>query len=219
MSAIGNLTTLNTVFNLDFLPENLLIGSTTEAFLTDSISVVSSGVQLMSITNIDRINALAQFDQGVVLGFTTNVPRNLKLAVGRINKQTTINIGSPVVGSNTPVFAVSSGIGGIARRAVEQSINPSANASFENFEALFFKSDGFDNVILRVNLEFENGFSDEFSPQEIDALFASYNATENAQLSGLSVIRSETPNGLIVRATIYNGNNSLVVLKTDYVAL
>lgn len=215
MSAIGNLVQGTTVFNLDFLPQNLLIENVNSFFPVGNLSIVTSGVQLMSITSSQRINSIASFDQGALLGLSSRVPKFLKLAVGRINKQTTINITNENL-ATPQVFASSTGIGGIARRAVEQSINVSANATLENFEALFFDSSN----VLRVTLEFENGFIDEYTPQEINGLFASFNACDDeGKLEGLTVIRSETPFGNIVRATIYNGAQIVVVLKTDYVAL
>jgi hypothetical protein len=222
MAQIGNLVAnSSSVFNLDFLPERLLIGEAQDNQNINNISVVTSGVQLMSITSQPRINALARFDQGITSVLFNGepqpkVPSYLKLALGRINKQTTINLnnGAP---NTSGVFAASSGMSNIARRAVEQSINPSANATFDNFEALIYSSVD----TIRVTLQFENGYVDEYAPNEIDALFSSFNTSDlNNKLDGLSVINSDTPNGTIVMATIYNGSGgATVVLKSDYVEL
>jgi len=86
----------------------------------------------------------------------------LKLSTGRINKQTTINVTNSGAGTES-VQAVSTNISGIARRAVEQSINASANATFDTFEALFYDPTN----VLRVNIVFANGYVDEYTDKEI----------------------------------------------------
>lgn len=212
------------VFNLDFLPEKFLINRTDTAtqFLTN-FSVVTSGVQLMSITDVSRFTALAKFDSGAVLDDpstpgTTNstTAAYLRLATGRINKATTITgtNGSPGVQN---VFAASSNISNVARRAVEQSINPSANATFDNFEALIFDAAN----ILRAQVTFANGFSDEYTPQELRAMYANYHISDvNGTLENLTVIDSDSGAGLISQVVLYAGSGAaVVVLKSDYVQL
>lgn len=217
MAQIGNLTaSASSVFNLDFLPERLLVAATDTDQPLSQLSVVTSGTQLMSVTAASRIRALAKFDNGATLGLDVKVPMWLKLAAGRVNKQTTINVTNSGAGTEA-VQAVSTGINTIARRAVEQSINPSANASFDNFEAIFFDPTN----VLRIQVIFANGFADEYTPNEIDALFASYHVADaDGRLNGLSCIDSDSGAGLISQVTIYNGSGgSTVVLKTDYVNL
>ena len=126
------------VFNLDFLPEKFLVEATFSAnqFLSN-FSVVTSGVQLMSITDVARLTALAKFDSGAILSdpsaaTVSTTASYLRLATGRINKATTIT-GTNSVASVISAYAASTNLGAVARRAVEQSINPSANATFSNF--------------------------------------------------------------------------------------
>jgi hypothetical protein len=220
MALIGSFpATGSAVFNLDFLPEKFLIGTTQANNLQlSNFSVVCSGVQLMSITNVDRLTALAKFDSGAVL--TDNPGNNvtasyLRLATGRINKATTITGTNPFAAVDA--FAASTNIGNVARRAVEQSINPSANATFDNFEALFFDPTN----ILRAQITFANGFSDEYSPQELRALYANYHVSDAAgSLEGLTCIDADSGAGLISQVVIFNGaGGSTVVLKSDYVQL
>jgi len=144
MALIGQFpASASAVFNLDFLPEKFLVGNLTNAnqHLT-SFSVVTSGTQLMSITSVARLTALAKFDSGAILqdpsvANISQVAPYLRLATGRINKATTLT-GTNGSASIENVFAASTNISNVARRAVEQSINPSANATFDNFEALIF---------------------------------------------------------------------------------
>ena len=140
----------------------------------------------------------------------------LKVAVGRVNKATTINVTNSGAGTEA-VFAASTGMNNIARRAVEQSINPSANATFDNFEGLFFDPTN----VLRVQVQFDNGFSDEYTPQEFNALYAAYHVADaDGTLNGLTCIDADSGAGIITQVTIYNGSGgSTVVLKSDYVAL
>lgn len=221
MSQIGVLAaSVATLFNLDYLPERILIGDIATVGVASNISVVCAGRQLMSVTNAARINALGKFDQGAfgdANPVTALTPNWIRLAPTRVNKACTLNITNS--GVTTPaVYAASTAKGNIARTAVEQTVNASANQTFTEFEALFFDPTN----LLRVNLTFADGFNDDFSPAEIDALFASNNVTDlNGRLSGLSCIKSDRPgDNDIVEATVYTtSGGNMTVLKTSYVVL
>lgn len=223
MALIGQFAASSSaVFNLDFLPEKFLVGNLTNAnqHLT-SFSVVTSGIQLMSITSVNRFTALAKFDSGAILddpsaANISQVAPYLRLATGRINKATTIT-GTNGSASAENVFAASTNISNVARRAVEQSINPSANATFDNFEALIFDSSN----ILRAQITFANGFSDEYTPTELRALYAAYHVSDDGgNLEGLTCIDADSGAGLISQVVLFAGSGAaVVVLKTDYVQL
>jgi hypothetical protein len=223
MALIGSFAASSSaVFNLDFLPEKFLIGNTNSANQAlSNLSVVCSGTQLMSITDVDRLTALAKFDSGACLSdpSAANVATTasyLRLATGRINKAATIT-GTNGTASAVNVFAASTNITNVARRAVEQSINPSANATFDNFEALFFLTAN----VLRAQITFANGFTDEYTPSELRALYANYHVSdEGGLLEGLCCIDADSGAGLISQVVIFNGSGgSTVVLKSDYVQL
>lgn len=222
MALIGSFpASSSAVFNLDFLPEKFLVQGPSNNQSLTSFSVVTSGVQLMSITDVNRFNALCKFDSGAILNDptaaeTSRAAAYLRLATGRINKATTIT-GTNGVASIRNVYAASTNIGNVARRAVEQSINPSANATFDNFEALIFSPTN----VLRVQLTFSNGFTDEYTPEELRALYSAYHVAEETGLvQGLIVIDSDSGAGLISQAVIFNSSGgSTVVLKTDYVQI
>lgn len=223
MAFIGSFAASSSaVFNLDFLPEKILFNGAAEATQSlSNFSVVTSGIQLMSITNVARLTALAKFDSGAILsdptspGYSTTASY-LRLATGRINKATTIN-GTNGTASVVDTFAASTNISNVARRAVEQSINPSANATFDNFEALFFANAN----ILRAQITFANGFSDEYTPAELQALYANYHVADRfGTLEDLVCIDADSGAGLITQVVLYNGSGgSTVVLKSDYVQL
>jgi hypothetical protein len=224
MALIGSFpASASAVFNLDFLPEKFLVQSTSWPDQSlSSFSVVTSGIQLFSITNVDRLTALAKFDSGAILQDPNLTPSNqdnqtaqyLRLATGRVNKATTIT-GTNSAGAARNVYAASTSISDIARRAVEQSINPSANATFSNFEALIFSPAN----ILRAQITFANGFSDEYTPEELAALYANYHVSDSGgYLQGLLCIDSDSGAGLISQVVLFNSSSaSTVVLKTDYV--
>jgi len=225
MALIGSIATTATgVFNLDFLPEYLLVGSPAAPTQSlSNLSVVTSGIQLMSITDVNRVTALAKFDSGALLDDPATpgtIPNQtcsyLKLATGRINKATTIT-GTNGSVSNRDIFAASTNITNVARRAVEQSINPSANATFDNFEALFFLPAN----VLRAQITFANGFSDEFSVTEMEAFYGKYHvADRDGRLEGLVCIDADSGGGLISQVVLFNGSGgTTVVLKSDYVQL
>jgi hypothetical protein len=223
MAFIGSFAASSSaVFNLDFLPEKILFNGAAEATQSlSNFSVVTSGIQLMSITNVARLTALAKFDSGAILsdptspGYSTTASY-LRLATGRINKATTIN-GTNGTAAVVDTFAASTNISNVARRAVEQSINPSANATFDNFEALFFANTN----ILRAQITFANGFSDEYTPAELQALYANYHVADRfGTLEDLVCIDADSGAGLITQVVLYNGaGGSTVVLKSDYVQL
>jgi hypothetical protein len=173
----------------------------------------------MSITSEPRITALSKFDQGGILSDTAaddNVASWIRLSTGRINKATTITGTNGAPGARN-IFASSTNINNVARRAVEQSINPSANATFDNFEGLFFDPAN----VLRAQITYANGFTDEYTVEEIDALYASYHVSDdNGRLAGLSCIDSDSGAGLISQVVLFAGAGAaVVVLKTDYVQL
>jgi hypothetical protein len=223
MALIGQFpASASAVFNLDFLPEKFLVtGTNQDNQRLSNFSVVTSGTQLMSITDVARITALAKFDSGAILGdpSNTNVSTTasyLRLATGRINKATTIN-GTNGSAQAADAFAASTNISNVARRAVEQSINPSANATFDNFECLIFN----DTNILRAQITFENGFTDEYTINELRALYANYHVCDAfGTLEGLTCIDSNSGAGLISQVVLFNGaGGATVVLKSDYVQL
>lgn len=223
MALIGQFpASSSSVFNLDFLPEKFLVqspGADNQAL--SNFSVVCSGVQLMSITAVNRLTALAKFDSGAILsdptspGYSTTASY-LRLATGRINKATTIT-GTNSIASAQDVYAASTNISNVARRAVEQSINPSANATFDNFEALIFDATN----ILRAQITFANGFTDEYAPSELRALYSNYHVSDRSgNLEDLTVIDADSGAGLISQVVLFNGSGgSTVVLKSDYVQL
>ena len=225
MALIGSFpASSSAVFNLDFLPEKVLVASAhaTNQALTN-FSVVCSGVQLMSITAVSRLTALAKFDSGAILDdpatpgtVNSTTASYLRLATGRINKATTIT-GTNGVAAAQNFFAASTNISNIARRAVEQSINPSANATFDNFEALIFDSSN----VLRAQITFANGYTDEYSVSEILALYANNHVSDAfGTLENLTVIDADSGAGQIAQVVLFNGaGGSTVVLKTDYVQL
>jgi hypothetical protein len=224
MALIGSFAASSSaVFNLDFLPEKILIGSASENTQSlSNFSVVTSGVQLMSITSVNRLTALAKFDSGAILqepdgaAFASETASYLRLATGRINKATTIT-GTNGVASARNVYAASTNISNVARRAVEQSINPSANATFDNFEALIFDPTN----VLRAQITFANGFTDEYTPTELLALYANYHVADAAgYLNTLCAIDADSGAGLISQVVLFAGSGaSVVVLKSDYVQL
>jgi hypothetical protein len=225
MALIGQFpASASAVFNLDFLPEYFLVQATNSNTQSlSNFSVVTSGVQLFSITDVNRLTALAKFDSGATLddpitpGTANSMTASyLKLATGRINKATTITGTNSVAGVRN-AYAASTNLSNVARRAVEQSINPSANATFDNFEALIF--DG--TNILRAQITFANGFSDEYTPDELRALYAKYHVADYAgNLEGLICIDSDSGAGLISQVVLFNSSGgSTVVLKSDYVQL
>ena len=85
------------------------------------------------------------------------------------------------------------------------------------FEALIFSQAN----ILRAQITFANGYTDEYTVQELRALYANYHVTDNGgELEGLLCIDADSGAGLISQVVLFNSSGgSTVVLKTDYVQL
>lgn len=233
MAVIGNVPSAgaSVILNLDYLPERILLEGPGSVANFSSFSVVTSGVQLMSITSAARFEALAKFDNQLIstkptaTEDETRVLKYLRLAIGRINKQTTIQgtDSNPTILPTYPynIMAASTGMSGLARRAVESSINPSANATFNDFEALFIEPSNF----LRSQITFDNGFTDEYTPQEVASLFAAYNQSDvqgslGNSFTPLICLAGDTPFGRVSQAVLYaTSGGSVTVLKSDYVSL
>lgn len=199
MATIGVLAaSSNSTFNLDSLPQFILIGAPDTDIPVTNLSVVSAGQQIISLTSAANIIAFAKYQQGAMLGADVKVPMGITVADGMINKGTTINMLNG--GVTTPaVYAVSNQKGSIARQAVETSINASANATYQGFEALFFNPTN----VLRAQITFSSGFSDEFSVPELDAYFAKTNICDaDGRLNGLTVISGMG----VQRVTLFNGS-------------
>jgi hypothetical protein len=225
MALIGSFpASASAVFNLDFLPEKVLVNRADLATQNlTNFSVVCSGQQLMSITDVSRFTALAKFDSGAILDdpltpgtANSTTAAYLRLATGRINKATTIT-GTNGAATAQAFYAASTNISNVARRAVEQSINPSANATFDNFECLIFDQTN----ILRAQITFANGYTDEYTVNELRALYANYHISDaSGNLESLTCIDADSGAGLISQVVLFNGTGgSTVVLKSDYVQL
>lgn len=205
MAQIGSLVaSSNQTFNLDFLPSVLVIGNINTDIPISNLSVVTGGEQLISITSAIRIRAFAKLGNGGMLGASVKVPMGIALAAGRVNRQTTINATNGA--ATTPaVFAASTQKSNVVRRAAETSINASANGSFQNFEAMYFDATN----VLRAQIQFQDGYGDEFSVPELDALFARSNITDaDGKLEGLTCIEGEG----IATVTLYNGSSGQTVV-------
>jgi len=226
MALIGSFpASASAVFNLDFLPEKVLVNSpNSETQALTNFSVVCAGTQLFSVTNVARLTALAKFDSGAILldpllvptAFTTMTAQYLRLATGRINKASTIT-GTNGVAADRNFYAASTCISNVARRAVEQSINASANATFDNFEALIFSPTN----ITRAQITFANGYTDEYSIPELAALYSNYHISDaDGLLEGQIAIDADSGAGLISQVVLFaSAGGATVVLKSDYVQL
>jgi hypothetical protein len=194
------------VITLDHLPESLYIqpvGALDSFEDVTSISVSQGGKQLVTLTDQQRIEAMAKIgllsegDQG-----------SLRLALGRKNGSTTLQIQSSSA-SVTEVFAVSSGFSEFGYNYVEGSINPNANQSFSAFDAVVFTD--FESI-ERVNITFidedGNQFSDDFSTSELRSLF-SYQ--QNVDTNGTNANQLTIIGAGIKNIVVYNSGASSVV--------
>jgi hypothetical protein len=209
MALLGTIAASSTgVINLDYVPEQLLIidsatGLPDFANIT-SISLVQSGRQLASLTGA-RIAGMARLGSFLMDISALFMAESLELSKGRINGSATLTItNGAIVAVN--IYGVSSGFSRDISNYVETSINANANQSFSNFDALLLSTPA---NIDRVNITFENGFNDDFKPEELKNLIGQMqNADGEGLLNGALVV----PNVGIATAIVFvNSTGTCVV--------
>ena len=164
-----------------------------------------NGQSTVSLGTSDDIDAVAQIRSNVSIVDST-VMMAMELADGEINAPCLIRITNE--GSATPaVFGVSSGVGSAPFRWSQFSLNSLSNQIFQDFDSLLINSSP--TNIDRIQIQWVNGFSDSFAPEELPALFRnSYAAVSYGSFSGgYDIAFVDNSDGLISSATVYTNSS------------
>lgn len=208
MSQISTLTTgagVVTSITLAYCPQYLIVKNVWEAsFYITNLDVSINGQSTISLGTSDDIDAVAQIKSQISIT-DARVMMVMELADGEINAPTLIRLTNE--GSNTPaVFGVSSAVGSAPYRYSQFSLNALSNQIFQDFDSLLI-GDSPTNID-RIQIQWKNGYSDSFAPEELPALFRSqYSATAYGCFSGgYDIAWVDNSDGLIASATVFTNS-------------
>ena len=219
MSQIGSLTLgvgIETVFNLQFLPEFIIVDSISGGEV-QAMSWNVAGRELVNIAGIIPVQAFSEFKQNVL---TTSGAIAQIITTGEgymANQQFQLRM----TNNNAlamAVFAFSRRRGnGRVLTGSQVVVLDGANQRFQNFLAIGFLLTN----VTRVDLTFKNAktgvsFSDSYAPAEIAALLCLDNPTEDGSYAGqLTIDNTNLVNriGMFVEnATIFVAGANVSVL-------
>ena len=219
MSKIGNLAAgvgVETVFNLQFLPEFIIVTDLAGGNV-QNISWNVAGKELVNIQGANPSAQYAKFKQNVLTTAGT-IAEIFTTGLGYLaNQQFQLRITNDNAAAQD-VFAFSRRRGnGRVLTAAQVVVLDGANQRFQGFLSLGFLPTN----ISRVDLTFKNSktgasFADSYSVEELAALLALDNPTEDGLLSSLLVIdNTNLVNRLgmyVESATIYTAGANVSVL-------
>lgn len=209
MSQISNLSTgagVVTSITLAYCPQFLTIdNSYTGTFDITNIDVSINGQSTVTIGSADDIDAVCQIKSHPSTS-DGKIMMALELADGEINAPTLIRLTNE--GSNTnAVYGVSSAVGTAPYRVSQFSLNSLSNQIFQDFDYLLINS--CPTNIDRVQIQWRNGYSDSYAPQELAVLFRGLYASEgSSQFSASKDIGwVNNEDGLISSATVFTNSS------------
>jgi len=188
MSQIGTLAAgvgTETVLNLQFLPEFIYINNIAGGRLS-AVSWNVAGQELVNLSGTEPIDAFAKFKQQVRTS-GPDIVQILTTGEGYLsNQQFQLRLTNNNI-EESAIYAISRRRGnGRVITASQVVVIDGANQRFEKFLALQFLPAN----VSRVDLTFRNAktgqsFTDSFLPEDLRALFALDNPSENGDLGTL----------------------------------
>jgi len=142
------------------------------------------------------------------------IGQRLLLSTGQISGSTTMTFTQS--SANTPAVyqsSVGKSADGLARSIAVTPVIASGNTTFENFDVIYFLPTN----LSKVQLTFENGWTEEYLSAELEGLYLGNNPAElNGLVNGFNVIQGmRGPNGYrVTKAVVYatsGGNVDVVV--------
>lgn len=208
MAQIGTLAAnAETVLNLQFLPEFLVIGSisSTEDYTVESI--ISGKSRIVATDGL--LNRALNSVQNAGVADRASVIQPLANG-GKGDVTVQLRIFNPAA---TPIalFGASTGKndGTVITRSTSQ-IDANSNQEYKNFDKLAFRRDN----VQSVQIEWVNGWSDRFTPSELAAILAKM----TPYLPGSSgivdpVVVLDNSAGIFKSVRVYSTSSPIVVLR------
>jgi len=217
MSSIGSTTGIGIkTFDLSYLPQFLQIGGPDATFNLNALTIVARGKTLVQLTDSTQILAISQVENSLMGSMTTTLGSRFFLADGRIEGQSTITVNSS---SATPeTYYANSLKKSKSMTARNISVSPvvaNGNGVYSDFDLLMF--DG--TFVERVQVTYENGYTEELTVAEVNGLFCSISQTlGNGTIQGQSVLLGyRAPMGFKIKtAVIYAGASNANVLVSSF---
>lgn len=187
MSQIGNLANAGSVtFNVDYLPQFFQVASVADAVTIDNLNIVFRGKTVVNLSDAAQIEALFKLENYGVLAASSLIANRLMLSDGKISGSCTITANNSA--ATTPAaYENSLGISsdGLIRNIVTVPVIANGNLEFTNFDVIYFLPTNVDYVLV----EFENGYQETMTANEIEGLYVSQNPVEGSGLvNGFCVI-------------------------------
>lgn len=175
MSSIGSTTGIGIkTFDLSYLPQFLQIGGPDATFNLSALTIVARGKTLVQLTDSTQILAISQVENSLMGNLTTTLGSRFYLADGRIEGQSTITVNSASVTPET--YYANSLKKSKSMTARNISVSPvvaNGNGVYSDFDLLMF--DGLN--VERVQVTYENGYTEELTVAEVNGLFCSISQT------------------------------------------
>lgn len=217
MSSIGSTNAVGVkTFDLSYLPQFLQIGGPDATFSLSALTIVARGKTLVQLTDPVQILAISQIENSLMGSMVTTLGSRFFLADGRIEGQSTITVNSTSAGIE-PYYANSlkKSKTMTARNISVSPVVANGNGIYTDFDLLMF--DGAN--VERVQVTYENGYTEELTVPEVNGLFVSINQTGgNGTVQGQSVLLGyRAPSGFKVKqAIIYAGASNANVLVSSF---
>ena len=224
MATIGNLANAaSETFNLSYLPQFLQIGDPDNADTLSSMTVTARGKTLIQLSDSAQIRAIMQTETEVIAaGANTELGSRLMLADGRIEGQSTVTILNGGA-TTTAVYENSLGLSGdgMARKIAVTPIVANGQTRFSGFDLLLFLPTNFD----RAQVTYMNGYTEELSAAELQALYLSqFPAEASGLINGFIAVaglRGETAATQVATINLFagsGGNCDVVVSNWGQIA-
>lgn len=207
-SSFGSLTASgDTIINLPFVPQYLLIGTVDTPLTITKLSVSIEGNEQTNISGLALIKAFSQWMMEGMLGADVKVGQIIKIADGKIlgkDCQIQVTNGS----ATTPTYyAFGDRNGSTGIKAGMSTIQASSNKLYNAFGALMFASTNIEYAQITWN----NGYTDKLTIPEMRALFVMNNVSDaDGELSAITVIdnlnSTDDARGQIASVDLYNGS-------------
>lgn len=219
MSLIGVLTTgsgIPTVINLSYTPQFIQVGEVDEDLPLSSISIQVEGRDAINIPSAALAIAFSKWQMESLLGADVKVAQIIKIATGRIGKNSLITLVN--AGATTPnIYAYSLSRGQRILSVGTFQVNQDSNYTVKNFKGLFLDPTNLDYVELTF-VDGTKRFREKFLEAELRTLFAMTNQGDaNANLGTLVCIDNAAMRGrgVIDSATLFATGGNITVLRVS----
>jgi prepilin-type processing-associated H-X9-DG protein len=210
MSQVSTLVTgagIDTIINLPYVPEVLLIGESDTDLPIQGLSIQVGGKDYQNIQSQALIQAFSKWKMEGMLGADVKIAQRIPISNGFIAGQN-CQIRLTNAGATTPaIYAYSQGKGDDVLEAGTLTVQAQTSQVFPQFMALFFDPANLDYA----NITFLDGHQDKFTAAELRAMFAEMNETDaDGELAGLICIdntaEDDEGEGYIASAELWTTN-------------